>query len=414
MPDPRGAAALQPRTHQVAGLADLTRALAVHDRTQLVMACGTGKTLVGRWYAQSSEAAQVLVLVPSLGLVAQTVREWRRANRGSAWRFKALVVCSDPTTAEGAAERAGGAEGDAIPVDRGTWGQVDAQVTTQVSRAASWLSGRGSGSGEVRVVFSTYHSSPVVAAAQRQVREFVFDLVVCDEAHRLAGRPSEAFATVLDSRRIVGRKRVFMTATPRVFAGADGASMDDVRLFGPVAHTVTFGEAIAAGLLSDYQVVVVGSQRADSGRCGPLDLVAAATLRAVQEHRLRRLLTFHGGVAKAAAFAAGLDGRTTPSGVRVAARHVSGTMSTAERAAALSWLADQECGGGRGSCPTLAAWPRVSMCPRSTAWSSPTSAPASSTSSRSSAGCSGRHPARRWGRSCCRSRSPTTRTSTPS
>jgi predicted helicase len=100
-------ATLQPRPHQVNALADLTRALAVHDRAQLVMACGTGKTFVGCWHAQACGAERVVVLVPSLALVAQTLREWRRASRAArGWQFTALVVCSDPSTAAGAAERA--------------------------------------------------------------------------------------------------------------------------------------------------------------------------------------------------------------------------------------------------------------------------------------------------------------------
>ena len=174
--------AVQPRPHQVAALADLTRALAVHDRTQLVMACGTGKTLVGRWYAQSSEANRILVMLPSLGLVAQTLREWRRANRGSSWRFNALEVCSDPTTAEGAAERAGDADEDVIPLEEGTWEEVEARVTTSVRRAADWLQRR---SDQVSVVFSTYHSSPVVSEAQQG--NAAEDRVLHEGQRRVAG-----------------------------------------------------------------------------------------------------------------------------------------------------------------------------------------------------------------------------------
>lgn len=335
---------IQPRPHQVAALADLTRALAVHDRTQLVMACGTGKTLVGRWYAQSSEANRILVLLPSLGLVAQTLREWRRANRGSSWRFNALVVCSDPTTAEGAAERAGDAAENLIPLEEGTWEEVEARVTTSVRRAADWLQRR---TDQVTVVFSTYHSSPVVSEAQGLCAgERVFDLVLCDEAHRLAGRPSEAFATVLDARRIAGRKRVFMTATPRAFAGEVGTSMDDPRLFGPIAHTVSFGDAIKAGLLTDYQVVVMAASK-EQNHDGSIGAVAAAVMRAIDKHGLRRILTFHGSVAKASAFANGLEGRTSASGVPLEAQHVSGRTSAAGRAAVLDWLADPDSQGAR-------------------------------------------------------------------
>lgn len=219
-----------PRPHQVAALTDLTAALAVHDRTQLVMACGTGKTLVGRWHAQASDANQVLVLLPSLALVAQTLREWRRATGqlNAGWRFEALVVCSDPTTAAGVAERT--AEDDKTDVDANTWSAVGAEVTTDPRRAARFL--RNHRPNRPQVVFSTYHSSPVIAQAQAAT-DVAFDLAICDEAHRLAGSPSAAFATVLDARRIVARKRLFMTATPK---DRGETSMDDPRTFGPVAQ----------------------------------------------------------------------------------------------------------------------------------------------------------------------------------
>lgn len=90
--------ALTPRPHQVSALADLVTAFALRDRVQLVMACGTGKTLVGRWHAEASDARRVLVLVPSLALLGQTLQEWRRDR---SWPFEALVVCSDPTTSAG-------------------------------------------------------------------------------------------------------------------------------------------------------------------------------------------------------------------------------------------------------------------------------------------------------------------------
>lgn len=340
--DPTGGlvgGAIQPRPHQVEALTSLTTALAVHDRAQLVMACGTGKTLVGRWYAETSESTRVLVLLPSLGLVAQTLREWRRSNRGSQWRFRALVVCSDPTTAAGAAERLE----DETP-DQGEWDDVDAEVTTSPSRAANFMTQAPPATG-AQVVFSTYHSSPVVAAAQRMVNasmesETVFDLVLADEAHRLAGQPSEAFTTVLDARQIVARRRLFMTATPRVYGGEQGFSMDDPHVFGPLAHTVTFSDAITAGLLTDYQVVVIGRHHADPGStANPIDLVAASVLQAIDQHGLRRILTFHGRVSKAQAFAAGLDGRVTSQGTSVAARHVFGAMPAIKKLEVLEWLA---------------------------------------------------------------------------
>lgn len=327
----------QPRPHQLQALTDLTAALALHDRTQLIMACGTGKTLVGRWHAQASDAEQILVLLPSLALVSQTLREWRRATGqvNTGWRFRAMVVCSDPTTTEGIAER--GLEDDGETVPSTVWSTAQARVTTDPAVAARFM--REHTPGQPQVIFSTYHSSPVIAQAQRAAGDaHRFDLVLCDEAHRLAGRPSDAFATVLDPRQVVARKRVFMTATPKAFAG-EGHSMDNPAVFGPVSHTVTFGDAIAVGLLTDYQVLVVAGRGSDA-EAG--ESVPAVLAKAIDGHNLQRVLTFHGRVAKAEAFATAIDGHQTPGGRQLAARHVSGSMRTSRRVETINWLGEPD------------------------------------------------------------------------
>ena len=121
------AAALQPRRDQAVALAAIDRELAAGDRTQLIWASGTGKTLTGRWYAEKSGAQLVVVFLPSLALVAQTLAEWRRASDRS-WPFTAQVICSVPSTVESAAERAEDL-GSAMP--RLFWHQVSATITTR-------------------------------------------------------------------------------------------------------------------------------------------------------------------------------------------------------------------------------------------------------------------------------------------
>lgn len=318
--------AVRPRPHQVQALTGLQVALTVHDRVQLVMACGTGKTLVGRWHAEAAESSCTLVLVPSLALVAQTLQEWRRIH---GWPFDALVVCSDPTTSAGTAERV---DEDGLPLPGpDDLGSVRARTTTDPGVARQFLHSRRD---RPAVVFSTYHSAPVVAAAQ-SASGTVFDLVICDEAHRLTGAPRPEFVAALDPRQIVARKRLFMTATPRFTES--GYSMDDPATFGPVAHTVSFGDAIGAGLLCDYRVVVLGTPGAavidDRDSCTP-----AAVLEAIDTYGLRRILSFHSRIARAEAFTAALDGSRTSAGVTVASQHLAGHMPTAQREEALSWL----------------------------------------------------------------------------
>jgi superfamily II DNA or RNA helicase len=333
-----GQAGLRPRPHQVAALAGIGRALAAGDRAQLVSACGTGKTLVGRWHAQAAGSRVTVVFVPSLALVAQTLGEWRRAA-DPCWPWEALVVCSDPSTAAGAAERAAEEGGN---VDHGFWSRVRSGVTTSPALAAAELRrAHGAGGGRL-VVFSTFHSAPVVAAACKASRT-TFDLMICDEAHRLAGRPGKAFRTVLDQQAIPARKRLFMTATAEVPDGGGMLSMDDEATFGPVAHTVTFAEAIAAGLLCDYQALVIAGHRMPDG--DDALAVPAAVLAAASDHHLRSLLSFHTYVRDAEAFATLLDGVTLRNGRVIRARHVSAAHHGGQRARTLAWLGEDT--GGR-------------------------------------------------------------------
>jgi len=328
---------IEPRPHQVDALADLVRAFALHERVQLVQACGTGKTLIGRWHAEASDATTVLVLVPSLALLAPTLREWHRA---AGWPFHALVVCSDPTTSTGVAERATSLDEDAGTAAEPDWATVRAGVTTDSTVAARFL--RKGRPDRPQVVFSTYHSALVVAAAQAAAG-VAFDLVICDEAHRLAGTPRPEFRAVLEPRTIAARRRLFMTATPRTVTAEGAYSMDDPKTFGVLAHTVTFGDAIAAGLLTDYQVLVIAGRAQD-----PVDesksatAVPAAVFDAIDTHGVRRVLSFHGRIAKAAHFAEVLDGARTSGGHQVAARHVHGGMPTAARTATLEWLGNRD------------------------------------------------------------------------
>ncbi len=335
---------LRPLPHQVTALTALARANALYDRYQLGSACGTGKTLTGRWHAQACEADVIVVFLPSLALLAQTLGEWRRAADRD-WPWEAIVVCSDKSTAPGAAERAAKLGGD---VDHVFWAKVAASVTTDPGRAGALI--RNARAGRRRfVVFSTYHSAPVVASATRLAGGVVFDLMICDEAHHLAMRPAESFRTVLDDRRIRARKRLAMTAT-RVITDGDGVlSMDDQEIFGPVAHKVTFAQGIGMRRLVDYQVLVVADEQVQDGtsrrdRAGDL-AVPAALLAAAAEYDLRTMLSFHTYIKDAAAFARLLNKITLRNGRRVKGRHVSTHDRGAQRAETLNWLGEDT--GGR-------------------------------------------------------------------
>lgn len=323
-----------PRPHQLAALEALEAALAEGNRAQAVMACGTGKTLVGRWLAERASAETTLVLVPSLALIAQTLTEWKSVP---GWDFESLILCSDPTTAAGQRERAS-SDGDDIPTP--FWASHRAQVTTSSHRAAAALRNRPPG--HPLVVFCTYHSAPVAAAAAAATAS-CFDILIADEAHHLAGQPRHDFRIALSSQ-LPARKRVFMTAThiTRTASPSEGGadfmgpvSMDDGSLFGPVAYRLDFADAIEQNLLCDYEVLIYEAP----GENTTPDPVAALTAAA---QGLSRVLTFHGRVAKAQAFAEAVDGHVLPDGRRVVARAVAGVDPAIQRARTLELLKDPD------------------------------------------------------------------------
>lgn len=305
---PRRPAPKKPYPHVLEAIRATVRGFNGADRGQLVMACGTGKTLAAMWIGERLDSTRTLILVPSLSLLSQTLREW---SANATKPFDYLAVCSDETVTDQDQFVAHTSE-------------LGLPVTTDPELIAAFLRRRGR-----RVVFATYQSSPQIAAAFKG-RTPRFDLAIADEAHRCAGRVGTEFTTILDPESIAARRRLFMTATPRYYtprvrreAGeldVEVASMDDEGTFGPVLHGLSFGEAIERELLSDYQVVVVGVDDetyrtyAERGEFVTLDgrtTTDARTLagqiglaKTMRKYDLRRVISFHGRVEAAAGFSA--------------------------------------------------------------------------------------------------------------
>lgn len=252
-----------PRPHQVEAIDAVKRELADHDRCSLVMACGTGETLTAlrlcEQYSEAGGGGTVLFLAPSISLVSQSMRDWVNQTRG---RINVYVVCSDAKASK-VSEEAYGQLSD-IPFP----------ATTNARTVASRFRPKADA---LNVVFSTYQSIDVIHQAQ-ELGLPGFDLIVCDEAHRTTGvvDGEGAFQRVHDNDFIHGAKRLYMTATPRIYGegaknkAADGAveiaSMDDERVYGRVAYRLTFGKAVAAGLLTDYKIVIMQVGEDQMGR----------------------------------------------------------------------------------------------------------------------------------------------------
>lgn len=250
----------QLREHQRDALAAVQQGFAEHDRGKLIMACGTGKTFTALKIAESVAGAgkRVLFLVPSLALIAQTVREW---TKDAEVELRSFAVCSDT--------QVGKRRVSANDVAEIAAHELDFPATTNGTKLAAKA---GLDDAErMTVVFSTYQSIPVITAAQAAGLQ-EFDLVICDEAHRttgarIDGEDESNFIRVHDNKHVNGAKRLYMTATPRIYgenarAKAAEASvalcdMDDETLYGPTFFTRGFSWAVENGMLTDYKVVVL-------------------------------------------------------------------------------------------------------------------------------------------------------------
>lgn len=249
----------QLRDHQRDALNAVTAGLQSEDRGKLIMACGTGKTFTALRIAEAmgGPGKRVLFMVPSLALMSQTVREWKNDAQVG---FTAFAACSDKRV---------GRKADADSLDLNVHdlafpATTDAEkLATQVSEAAG---------NQMTVVFSTYHSIDVLTRAQQNHGMPEFDLVVCDEAHRTTGvtlkdEDDSNFVRIHSNDYVAARKRLYMTATPRIFgeaarqkAGkheAELASMDDESKFGKDLFHRGFGWAVEQELLTDYKVIVL-------------------------------------------------------------------------------------------------------------------------------------------------------------
>ncbi|UXU75566.1 MULTISPECIES: DEAD/DEAH box helicase [unclassified Paracoccus (in: a-proteobacteria)] len=251
-----------PLPHQDEAIAAVLEGMQTVDRGKLIMACGTGKTFTSLRLAETivPEGGRVLFLAPSISLVAQTLREWTAQAHDP---IHAFVVCSD--------SKVGRDEEDLRTHDLAYPATTDARKLASAAQALTH--------GRRVVVFSTYQSIQVVADAQRAGLGD-FDLIICDEAHRttgltLPGEDPSDFVKVHSNGVVRGAKRLYMTATPRIYADASKTkadqneavlfSMDDPDTFGPEFYRLGFGKAVERDLLSEYKVLIVAVEQDKMG-----------------------------------------------------------------------------------------------------------------------------------------------------
>jgi predicted helicase len=375
--------------HQTRALEQTNEHFKSNDRGKLIMACGTGKTFTALRIAENETDGKglILFLVPSIALLGQTLREW---SADAQEPINAICICSDPEITK---KKTKNVDSDSFSViDLALPASTDTEfILNQFEQIkAKALPG-------MTVVFSTYQSIEVLARAQNAWLKkgfSEFDLIICDEAHRttgvsLAGEDESAFTRVHDASFIKAKKRLYMTATPRLYsdeskskaAQADAilCSMDDKALYGDEMYRIGFGEAVESDLLTDYKVLILTLNDKDvppavqrmisdgeteintddvSKLIGTVNALSKKFLgdngetKASDPEPMRRAVAFCANIATSKKISATYNvateaylGTLPPNHkeqmVTVSAKHMDGTMAAPERDNMLSWLKEE-------------------------------------------------------------------------
>jgi predicted helicase len=263
-----------PKPHQIEAMDRAQEHYAMHERGKLIMACGTGKTFTSLRIAENLTGGKglVLFLAPSIALIGQTLREWTADAQEP---INAICICSDPAISR---------QKKKSDDDSGGFSIVDLALPASTRPdhiIHQFYRYRDHNKGGMIVVFSTYQSIDVIAEAQKDLLRSgfaEFDLIICDEAHRttgvtLAEADESEFVKVHDNAFIRAKKRLYMTATPRLFSDdakskaaqydAELCSMDDTKLYGEEIYRIGFGQAVEKDLLSDYKVLILTLTESD-------------------------------------------------------------------------------------------------------------------------------------------------------
>ena len=261
--------------HQKITISKVHEYLKTNDRGKLIMACGTGKTYTSLRIAEKETEGNglVLFLVPSIALLGQTLREWKNQ---CVKPIHAICICSDAAVSK-PNKKDYDDTATATLADLAQPASTNAKNITEQFETARHSQKKEGGN---IVVFSTYQSIDVISKIQKSINShkkdsFLFDLVICDEAHRTTGvtlsnDDDAAFIKVHEDKYIKAKKRIYMTATPRIYseaaqtkareASAVVCSMDDPELYGEEMYRIGFSDAVDQKLLSDCKVIILTVQ----------------------------------------------------------------------------------------------------------------------------------------------------------
>jgi predicted helicase len=386
-----------PKAHQIEAITKTNEHFKLNDRGKLIMACGTGKTFTSLKIAENETNGKglILFLVPSIALLGQTLNEWCTFASES---INAVCICSDPEITRSRKQL--------DDIDTSSVVDLALPASTNVQSIVNQFASLDtSDSKGLTVVFSTYQSIDVISKAQCSLKEShpefsQFDLIICDEAHRttgvsLAGEDESSFTKVHNNDFIKAKKRLYMTATPRLYsdevkskvAQADAylCSMDDVSLYGEDIYRIGFGEAVEKDLLTDYKVIILTLNENDvppavqkmiadkeseintddaSKLVGCINALSKQILgdegliKQTDPEPMRRAVAFCQSIAASRkitntfnvaseTYISELPKEKQGSMQSVSSKHIDGTMNATERSELLSWLKsepdDKEC-----------------------------------------------------------------------
>lgn len=342
----------KPRPHQSAAMKAGHQHFIVEKAKcgKLIMPCGSGKSLTAYWIADKLDARRIVIAVPSLALIRQTLKVWLRETMANHQAVEWICVCSD--------ESAGRVERDDTAVLRQDLG---VPCLTAPDEIAAWLKRKHHG---LTVVFTTYQSGEAIAKAARSAK-YHFDLGIMDEAHKTVGDGGKLFSHLLHDKNLPIRQRIFMTATERRYAGQSDTvlSMDDPAIYGETFHLLSFKRAMEYDppILSDYKIISIAVSRdevaelirknvfvkPDKGRWNQeieADMLASlvALRKAMTKYPIRHAVSFHGSIQRAELFKAHNDAfsHAFPKYGSLDTFHVSGKTPTGTRARVIGEFAE--------------------------------------------------------------------------
>jgi superfamily II DNA or RNA helicase len=285
-----------------------------NDRGKLIMACGSGKSLTAYWIAEKLESKNILIAVPSLALVKQTLEVWSRESIANDIGINWIAVCSDESVSK---------DNEESDIFISSTKDLGIEVSTKVDDISDWLKNTKH---EKTIVFTTYQSGKTVAEASKKAN-FTFDIGIMDEAHKTVGNKNNLFTHLLFEENINIKKRLFMTATERMYrANIDKdeiVSMDDIELYGEDFEVLTFKEAIEMQppILCDYKVVAmvvtkkeieqlieknnyINVEEGQETKQETSNLIASAIVlhKAIKKYNIKHTISFHATVKKSQYF----------------------------------------------------------------------------------------------------------------